>query len=80
MNTELIQRLLTQVEQTGAAKYRAYVMQKTEQGYEVLMNNKPLANFIVTGYEQGYLSNNAAKTAYQIKTVNSLQAYLTGQH
>ena len=80
MNTELIKKLVEQVESTGSAKYRAYVLSKNSQGYALTMNQKPLAQFVVTGYEQGYLAENAAKTPYQVTTVTTLQKFLTGNY
>lgn len=39
-----------------------------------------MVNFVITGYEQGYLEENMAKTDYRINTVANLQAFLTGQY
>ncbi|MQW23321.1 MULTISPECIES: hypothetical protein [unclassified Lactococcus] len=80
MDTELIKRLVDETNQKGSAKYRTYVLTKNEQGYQLTMNKKPMVNFVITGYEQGYLEENMAKTDYQINTVANLQAFLTGQY
>jgi hypothetical protein len=80
MDIEQIRKLVEQAELRGSAKYRVYVLNKLEHAYELLMNGKIMARFVVTGYEQGYLEENASKTAYQVKTVEALQAFLTGQH
>ncbi len=80
MNTELIKRLVDEVNEKGMARYRAYSMQKVANAYELLMNKKAMAKFVVTGYEQGYLESNAAKTDYQIKTVRALESFLTGKY
>ncbi|WP_374285683.1 hypothetical protein [Lactococcus sp.] len=80
MDTELIKRLVDETNQKGSAKYRTYVLTKNEQGYQLTMNKKPMVNFVITGYEQGYLENNMAKTDYQVTTVANLQAFFTGQY
>lgn len=80
MDTELIKRLVDETNQKGSAKYRTYVLTKNEQGYQLTMNKKPMVNFVITGYEQGYLEENMAKTDYQVTTVANLQAFLTGQY
>lgn len=80
MDTELIKRLVDETNLKGSAKYRTYVLTKNEQGYQLTMNKKPMVNFVITGYEQGYLEENMAKTDYRINTVANLQAFLTGQY
>lgn len=80
MDTELIRKLVEKAEESGSSRYRAYVLKKQDQSYELLMNGKQMAKFIVTGYEKGYLENNASKTDYQIKTVANLEKFLTGQY
>lgn len=80
MDTDLIKKLIEKAEVSGSAKYRAYVVNKLDQAYELLMNGKEIAKFVVTGYEQGYLETDASKTDYQVKTVASLQHFLTGQY
>lgn len=80
MDTELIKRLVDETNQKGSAKYRTYVLTKNEQGYQLTMNKKPMVNFVITGYEQGYLEENMAKTDYRINTVANLQAFLTRQY
>ncbi|CAM3128324.1 hypothetical protein GHI93_00900 [Lactococcus hircilactis] len=80
MNIELIKRMMDEVNENGSAKYRAYLLKKTGQAFELWMNQKLMAKFIVTGYEQGFLESNTSKTDYQIKTVASFEAYLKGQY
>ena len=80
MNIELIKKLVAEADQKGSAKYRVYVLHKIENGYDLLMNKKEMAKFVVTGYEQGHLALNQAKTDYQVKTVSALQNFLTGQY
>ncbi len=80
MDIELVQKLIAEADLKGTAKYRMYLLRKLDNAYDLLLNGKEIAKFIVTGYEQGFLEINQAKSPYQIKTVASLQAYLTGKH
>ncbi len=78
MDIKLIKKLIDECGVKGSAKYRMYTLIHVGSGYELMMNGKLIARFIITGYEQGFLEVNLSETPYQIKTVESLKTYLTG--
>ncbi|TRW67109.1 hypothetical protein [Lactococcus lactis] len=80
MDVNLIRHLIEICNEEGIAKYRVYSLKKLGSTYELFMNKKLIAKFIVTGYEEGYLETNLSKTPYQVKTVSSLLEYLTGEY
>jgi hypothetical protein len=80
MEIELIKKLIEKCEKEGQAKYRFYVLKKENNDYRLSMKDKEMALFHVTGYEQGDLIVNNAKTDYQVTTVNHLTAYLLGNY
>lgn len=78
MDIKLVKKLIDECVVKGYAKYRMYTLINIGSGYELMMNGKLMARFIITGYEQGFLEVNLSQTPYQIKTVKSLKTYLTG--
>lgn len=80
MDIKLIKELVEKAEQFGSAKYRVYLLKKENQTYQLLMKGEIMAHFVITGYEEGYLKENYARNDYQMKTVDSLHKFLTGQY